>query len=150
MEHQLKATNYNGTPGCYSLPGGATFGNKHLHADTKASSDAAKAAVMTKQEKRAKALEGKHGTYLKLQKDIAERRKVEQDEMIKKAKGALKGQVVMTKFEEDSKEYREVTHPARSRRRTPRWIQGEGQRGRGGGIGGSLCLGHRGNKGARP
>ena len=110
MEHQLNP-NFNKTPGVYSLPGGATAGNKHLHA---AQAAAPAAGQMVRGRKglvhpsKAAALEAKHGTYLKLQKDIAERKKAERDELIKRAKGAKMGETVMTKFEEESKEYRDV------------------------------------------
>ena len=79
MEHQLNP-NFNKTPGVYSLPGGATAGNKHLHA---AQAAAPAAGQMVRGRKglvhpsKAAALEAKHGTYLKLQKDIAERKKAE-------------------------------------------------------------------------
>jgi len=106
--HQLVNT-MNNTPGCYALPAGATMGTHVVRGkhDGQSKEEIKKGLALSKQRKhpaQQAALLAKHGTYLKVQMDAAERRKA----LLKEK--AEKGQSMsaLSQFEEESKEHREV------------------------------------------
>jgi hypothetical protein len=101
---QLAPTNYNGTPGCYALPKGQTMGSTKNNIVTEPRDKVAIKTNRGKHPAQQAALEAKHGTYLKLQKDAAERKK---QMLAERVAGAKKGEA-LTVFEKESKEHREV------------------------------------------